>query len=72
MRWFSLGSVGRREELRVGFGIERGFMPSRGLGISTSGGVMGTEYGDPRHNMTRIVSVQIWWTMTMRICWKES
>jgi len=70
MRWYQIGHIGKREEMRFRIEREDGFIPSRGFGISTSGGCMGTEYGDPRTKMTRNISVQLWWKWTLMICWK--
>ena len=48
-----------------------GSRPSRGFGVSTRGGNLGSEYGDPRHNMFRTFNLHIWRTYTLRMSWKK-
>ncbi len=51
----------------------RGFMPDRGIALLTSGGCLGSTYGEPGDDMVREFKVVfLWWSWSMNLRWKRT
>lgn len=59
-------------KLRWSLRREKGFLPERGFAILTSGGCLGSTYGEPGFNMTRTFRIVLFkWDWRLNLSWKK-
>lgn len=57
--------------MRWGFKRQRSFMPECGFALTTSGGHLGSTYGEPGRDMVRSFTLTLLrWTWVLRFSWK--